>query len=340
VWSQNPLIYFSWNVPTDNLSGIQGYSFNRGSGFLPDPGYTVTDGNVSTHAETAPSSPYGYYVSMRPVDNCGNWNGSYVWNGPYYVDAIAPAGPTNLHSTSHAVGGSSCDSTIDVAFTPATDGESAIAGYAVVWDHSPSTPVSGALTLPWYASGTTSPSLGAGTWYFPVRTQDNANNAGTTQHLGPFNIVPTGVIGTYCTAKTNSLGCAPSLSYSGTPSATAANGFTVSCSNVLNQKSGQLIYSLNGRNSSPFQGGTLCVHAPIRRTVIVSSGGSASGNNCSGVYSFDFNAFARGSFATAPAPELSVPGTVVDVQWWGRDPGFSPPNNTSLSQGLEFVMCN
>ena len=40
----------------------------------------------------------------------------------------------------------------------------------------------------------------------------------------------------YCTAKPNSLGCTPSIASSGTPSASASSGFTVSTTNVLNNK--------------------------------------------------------------------------------------------------------
>lgn len=340
TWSNNPTMYLSWNIPTDNLSGIQGYAVAGGSGFVPDPGYSMTIGNVATTTASPPSSNYAFYVTMRPVDNANNWNGGYVSAGPYYVDAIEPTGPFSLGSTSHALGSTSCDTTIDIVWNVALDYESYIAGYTTVWDNNPSTPVSGALNQPWYASSATSPALGNGVWYCHIRTQDYAGNVGPTLHLGPFTIDTDGVIGTYCTAKTNSLGCVSNLSFSGTPSATAPNGFVISASNVLNQKSGQLIYSLNGTNNAPFQGGILCVRAPVRRTVIVNSGGNPSGSDCSGTFAFDFNAFARGSFATAPAPELSIPGTHVTAQWWGRDPGFAPPNGTSLSRGLEFVMCN
>ena len=47
----------------------------------------------------------------------------------------------------------------------------------------------------------------------------------------------------YCRPKRNSLGCVPSITTSGTSSATHANGFTVSASPLMNQKLGLWIYS-------------------------------------------------------------------------------------------------
>jgi hypothetical protein len=149
----------------------------------------------------------------------------------------------------------------------------------------------------------------------------------------------TPLVSTYCPAKMNALGCVPSISALGTSSATAQNGFTVRSINMRNNKSGLLFYGSTGRSSTPFTGGTLCVQPPVHRTPAVSSGGtSAPGNNCSGSFSLDVNAFRAGTLGGAPASFLSVPGTIVDSQFWGRDPGFAAPSNTQLSNALEFVI--
>ncbi|HUR27956.1 MAG TPA: hypothetical protein VM509_07210 [Planctomycetota bacterium] len=143
----------------------------------------------------------------------------------------------------------------------------------------------------------------------------------------------------YCTAKVNSLGCLPSIASTGVPSATATSGFIVTCSNVVNQKPGSIIYKVGGSAASlPFTGGTLCVGPTgIRRTITQSSGGSSlPAHDCSGGYVFDMNAFAQGALGGNPDPALLVPGSRVRVQWWGRDQGFAAPDNTLLSDGLEY----
>jgi hypothetical protein len=144
----------------------------------------------------------------------------------------------------------------------------------------------------------------------------------------------------YCTGKVNSIGCQPVVASIGFARVGASSGFVVSGSNVRNNKSGLLFYGANGRSSAPFQGGTLCVNPPVKRTPSANSGGTAApANDCSGVYAIDMNAFASGALGGSPLSALTVAGTVIDCQWWGRDPGFAAPNNTTLSNGLEFVMC-
>jgi hypothetical protein len=143
----------------------------------------------------------------------------------------------------------------------------------------------------------------------------------------------------YCTAKTTSTGCVPATSFTGMPSASASSGFVVRCGQVRNQKNGLLFYGVNGSANLPFQGGTMCVAVPQVRTPIQTSGGNPSpADDCSGVFALDMNAYATGSLGGAPLPALSVAGTTVHCQFWGRDPGFTPPQNTMLSNGLRYVV--
>jgi hypothetical protein len=135
----------------------------------------------------------------------------------------------------------------------------------------------------------------------------------------------------YCTAKTNSAGCLPAISASGSPSASAGNGFSLSTTNVLHNKFGLYFYSKTGPSTIPFQGGTLCTQLPLVRTTLQNSGGLPA---CGGIYSIDFNAYV----ASGKDPAL-VAGQQVWIQAWSRDPGFAPPNNTSLSDAVTFTLC-
>ena len=140
----------------------------------------------------------------------------------------------------------------------------------------------------------------------------------------------TGNPAVYCTAKVNSLGCTPSIGSTGLPSASAASGFVIQTTNVLDNKIGIFFYSKSGSNNTPFRGGILCAQQPLARTPPQNSGGSTS--SCSGVYTLDFNAYT----ASGADPAL-VAGQDVWVQTWALDPGSPIP--TSLSNALTFVIC-
>ena len=141
----------------------------------------------------------------------------------------------------------------------------------------------------------------------------------------------------YCTAKVNSVGCTPSIAFEGVPSANALSGFKVQCRDVIGRRVGLLCYGTQGRDAVPFQGGTLCIKTPLQRTPPVSSHGHppAPAAPCTGRWSIDMNAFAQGLLGGHPAPELKVPGTLVDCQWWGRDGQAS--FGTTLSDALEYT---
>jgi hypothetical protein len=146
----------------------------------------------------------------------------------------------------------------------------------------------------------------------------------------------------YCTSKVSCLGCRPMIGSDwpiGVPSATKGFGFTVTCINALNNKAGLLFYSVAGPNATAFQCGTLCVLAPIRRTPAQQSGGTPPPtNDCTGVWALDMNCFAVGNCGGVPLPALTVMGTQVWCQWWGRDPFCAPPCNTQLSDGLTYII--
>lgn len=123
----------------------------------------------------------------------------------------------------------------------------------------------------------------------------------------------------------------PAISWSGLASASAAAPFHVRAELVINHKVGLLFYGTNGRFAQPFQGGTMCVAPPRLRLQLESSGGNPPSDDCSGVYSVDFNA----RIQNGSDPAL-VPGAVVDGQFWRR--GGAAPFQTGLSNALEFTI--
>ncbi|MBI5431838.1 MAG: FG-GAP repeat protein [Planctomycetes bacterium] len=143
-----------------------------------------------------------------------------------------------------------------------------------------------------------------------------------------FEIVPPPTVLSYCTAKTNSQGCSPTMAWTGFPSASNPNPFDLTCAQVLNLKWGLLFYGM-APASFPFQGGTLCVAPPIERTTVQNSFGSGSGQNCTGTYTYDMNARIQSGLD----PNL-VAGAAGFAQYWSRDP--ADPFTTSLSNAVEF----
>jgi hypothetical protein len=149
----------------------------------------------------------------------------------------------------------------------------------------------------------------------------------------------------YCAPKTSSLSCVPILSADGFASPTAKLGFTVSATDLNNNRTGLLFYGSGARTSTPFQGGLLCLAPPISRSPAANTGGTPTpALDCSGTWSIDYNAMIWAKYGANQSADLAapiaflIPGTTIRCQWWGRDPGFAAPNNSMLSDGLEFVL--
>jgi len=135
----------------------------------------------------------------------------------------------------------------------------------------------------------------------------------------------------YCTAKTNSQGCVPAMSWSGIPSVSAPLPFVLGASGVLNQRNGLLFYGLAPSNA-PHLGGWLCVEPPLRRTALQNSHGTVGPDDCSGQFALDFNA----RIQSGVDPSLTV-GAEVFAQYWSRDPALATyPSN--LTNAVHFAL--
>ena len=134
----------------------------------------------------------------------------------------------------------------------------------------------------------------------------------------------------YCIAKTASQGCKATVSLSGTPSTTGSAPFLVNATQVVNNKNGLLFYGFAPWNV-PFQGGTLCVAGLVRRTSLQFSGGNSGAPDCSGSFSYDFNALIQSGI-----DPLLASGEEVFAQYWYRDPASA--SSTGLSDGAQFTI--
>jgi hypothetical protein len=153
----------------------------------------------------------------------------------------------------------------------------------------------------------------------------------TQSGQGLFAVFDGGPVPTlYCTAKLNSQGCLPAISFAGSPSASGTPAFTIAAGGVINKTVGLLIYGHQSA-ANPFLGGTLCIGGAVKRTSGQGSGGSAAGVDCTGTFSFDFNAY-----IAAGIDPLLVVGQQVNAQYWSRDVASS--FGAGLTNALEFVI--
>ncbi|MDC3283543.1 S8 family serine peptidase [Planctomycetota bacterium] len=171
VWTNSASADFSWSAATDALSGVDGYGLFTTSS-PSRPGNVKDIEEVTSHSETL-SEGSSLYFNISTVDNSGNWSSSHESYGPMKVDFTQPDAVTLLTSSSHAPGVPSSNPTVDLSWTTASDNLSGIDGYGI-----------------YMASGAGGPSnvkdieevtsysetLADGTWYFNIRSVDNAGN--------------------------------------------------------------------------------------------------------------------------------------------------------------------
>ncbi len=152
-------------------------------------------------------------------------------------------------------------------------------------------------------------------------------------YVNPYR--PPGPPENYCTAGISSQGCQPSLTSTGTPSASASSGFVITALPIDAQRTATFFYGIAGRQSLPWATGSssyFCVRAPIQRTPTISTGGTIG--SCNGIASFDWNAFAAANPGAVGQPYAFA--MMINAQCWFRDP--PAPRSTNLSDGLEFFL--
>ncbi len=140
----------------------------------------------------------------------------------------------------------------------------------------------------------------------------------------------------YCTSSTTTIGCSPTMTFSGTPSATATSGCDLLVFSVDGQRTGLIFYGISGRVAFPWTAGStswFCVKSPVQRTFVQNSGGAPGA--CNGNLSVDWNNF-RHIYPGALGNPVQA-GQKIQTQAWFRDP--PAPKTTNLSDAMEFTVC-
>jgi PASTA domain len=184
-WRSDPTVDVNWSGAVSGC-GIDGYSFSftLGASDAPD---TIKDVGANVTSATSPAFSNGQvYFHLRTLDRVGTWSDP-IHAGPFLIDTQAPVDPV-LSSSSHTVGVASPTKIVRVAWQGARDGPSGVDGFSFSWDTSATSVPDDIKDAEETVTGTASPSLAPGRYWFHLRTRDNAGNWTSTVHLGPFVI--------------------------------------------------------------------------------------------------------------------------------------------------------
>jgi len=178
---------FAWSGATDTASGIKGYRYYWDT----NPGGTPNTTTTSSTFSPGPMATGTYYLKIKSEDTAGNQSidtTTFV----FMYDGDKPIDPT-LSSPSHPTPGAwSSDKTVDIALSGGSDVGSGRQGYSISWSPNTAEVPGTTVNLPLTPSFVTSLPLADGTWWFNLRTKDNAGNWTSTAHIGPFKIDTTG----------------------------------------------------------------------------------------------------------------------------------------------------
>ena len=138
--------------------------------------------------------------------------------------------------------------------------------------------------------------------------------------------------GNYCTAGTSLNGCVPTLSATGSPSASAGSGFVVTASGTDGNRNGLIYYGI-APAGMPFAAGYLCIAAPRQRMGQAQFTGGTPGG-CDGSLSVDLQVFAAGHPAALAMPLTA--GMTLYFQASVRDNGS--PENRVMSDAIAVTL--
>jgi hypothetical protein len=148
-----------------------------------------------------------------------------------------------------------------------------------------------------------------------------------------FKIIsPDGQGTTYCTGKTNSLGCLPFITVEGIPSATSSEPYQIYANNVRADEWGMVLYGYQKRDLD-YHGGKLCVK-PSYPVLPLKAPSPTGPPPCTGVVKRDFNSRIQLGF-----DPLLTAGATVTCQWLLRDANDPTGWGDSLTDAVRFVIC-
>jgi serine protease len=198
VYPQPKSIWYRWTAPRSGLFSFdingsavrEAFELYTGSTlaslvpagvktFLPGTGWGTQIYVVATEGVT-------YIVRLDAAHGPGDWILNWSdGDAPEGADTTPPDDPT---LSSSPPPGWSKDNTVDVQWSGASDDGSGVDGFSYEWSQSAGTVPDTVKDAEETATGTTSPPLADGQWWFHLRTRDNAGNWSDPVHLGPFKI--------------------------------------------------------------------------------------------------------------------------------------------------------
>ena len=193
VWSAVDVVDVAWSGAADSGgSGVAGYSvlWDTSPSSVPDDTVDVlhtADPHATASGVLADGSSHWFH--LRTCDHAGNCSDG-VHLGPFWIDTTAPSGPFDLTSTSHTPGEPTCDRTVDMVWTAATDMGSGLDGYAWAVTGTAAWACDGVKDLEEGATSFTTPELADWVWYVHLCASDNLGHWGEVVSAGPYPICP------------------------------------------------------------------------------------------------------------------------------------------------------